>query len=230
MNMGIEVVRSDKSTPENVVWKFIKDGNQVLHLEIDNQPLWGITWYTTIPTKEGLDAIRQSYRTLKEVFQETQELQEIGRVPDGLFAGFRTGPVHFTLEGHNAPSDETHKAVSERVLVVGLPHLMNPYSFDNGGHESNPLRWIRVDTEYFSYFFEGEGTPLHNKPNGGMMDPPRFPSREFGLLGNYCAVNEVLQLFQNTSSTKFEAHQLTSVHQTLEELLRTFPRFSERLQ
>lgn len=223
--------RSDRSTPENVAWKFILDGTQVLHLEIDDEPLWGITWHTTIPTKEGLDAIRQSYRGLKEIFQKTRELQEIGRVPDGLFAGFMTGPVHFIMmEGLNAPSDDPHIAISGRVLAVTLSRFMNPHSFDNGGHERNPLCWIRVDTQHLSYFFEGEGTPLHNEPDGSMMDPPRFPSREFGLLGNNCAVDEVLQLFQNTSSTKFEAHQLTIVHQTLEELLRTFPGFSERLQ
>lgn len=228
--MGIEIVRSDRSTPENVVWKFMQDGSQILHLEIDDRPLWGIAWYTTIPTKKGLDAIRRSYRGLKEIFQETRQLQEIGRVPDGLFAGFMTGPVHFMLEGHNAPSDGQHIAVSGRPLAVALPHFMNPYSFDNGGHGRNPLYWIRVDTEYLSYFFEGEGTPLHNEPSGSAMDPPKFPSREFGLLGNNCAVDEVLQLFQNTSSTKFEAHQLTIVHQTLEGLLETFPKFSERSQ
>lgn len=228
--MGIEVVRSDRSTPENVVWKFIKDGYQVLHLEIDDQPTWGITWYTIVSTKTGLDAIRQSYIRLKEKFQETMELTITGRVPNGLFAGFMTGSVIFMLEGLDTLSDDPYIAISGRPLAVDLPRFMAPQSFDTKDNGRNPLCWIRVDTEYWGYFFEGEGTPLHNQPDGSTMDPPKSPSRNFGLVGDHLAVDEILQLFQQTSSTELDAPQLITVHQTLEELLKTFPRFSERLQ
>ncbi len=196
INMNIEVVRSDKSTPENAVWKFIQNGEQFLHLEIDDQPLWGIGWNTLISTIEGINAIRQSYFRLKEIYQETRTTQNV--------------------------------AVSTMTPISEHPQITNPHSLDTRINWIDHLGWIRLDTEYLSYFFEGELTPLHNDPDGSAMDPPEFPSRDFGLLGIHSAVDEVLQLFQQTSSTKLDASQLSVVHKTLEKLLGTFPTFNRR--
>lgn len=227
--MRVETVYSNEFAPETAVWKFRGDNKQFLHLEIDkDSSLYGITWFTDISTREGLSVIRNSYARLKGVYQETGELKGVGRVWEEFDGGFMLGDVTFALKGYTAPSSDRHTSRTGRTLAVELPYFLNPDSFTSSIGQQNPLLWIRVDTEYLSYYFHGDAFRPVDLSGSCAMDPQSNPSREFGLIGEYNVIDEILRLFKETSSMNLSDRELASVKQKFEVLFGRFPQFNPR--
>lgn len=228
--MSIEAVYSSKFAPETDVWKLRLNGKQFLHLEVDkNPPLFGITWFTDIPTDRGLEIIRTSYARLKGEYAEVRALEGVGRVLQDFDGGFMAGDVTFALRGHNAPSAKPHVDRTGRTIAVELQNFLDTESFRQPQEgEQNPLLWIRVDTEYWSYYFQGEAFRPVDLSESCAMDFQEDPQREFGLIGNYVEVEEILSVLKETSTRNLSDDQLTTVEQKLKEPLTEFPAFKPR--
>lgn len=228
--MSIEAIYSNKFARETDVWKFRLDGKQFLHLEVDkNPPLFGLTWFTDISTNSGLEIIKTSYTRLKGKYAEVRTLQGVGKVLQDFDGGFMAGDVTFELRGHNAPSSKPNVDRTGRTIATELPNFLDTESFRQPQEgDQNPLLWIRVDTEYWSYYFQGEAFRPLDLSESCAMDFQEDPQREFGLIGNYVEIEEILRLLKKTSARNLSDDQLTTVEQKLQESLTEFPAFKAR--
>ncbi|MBI2664085.1 hypothetical protein HYX10_01945 [Candidatus Woesearchaeota archaeon] len=226
--MPIKVYYSDKFKDSGIaMWDFHSGHSNVLHLEQyhpeNGDPFYGITWHTRIPTQKGLAAIRDSYQRLRETVVEARELSSMGRCPlveyDPESPTSLVGPVTFALE-ERISSLEKHADAADYFVsgpprsVMDLSDFLNPDSFKNkDGVKRDPLRWIRADTQYLSYYFQGE----------------IFRGRrEFGVIGLHNAADEILRLFSETSSRRLSPDESTEVSGKMRDLLRLYPKFAKR--
>lgn len=224
--MAIEKTCRNIGESEGEEWNFGVAGEGFLHLEIYKKDLspdfYSFTWLTCISFQQGLETIRESDRFLKRQYQEIREVGSVRRVPffedDPDSPSRIVGPVTIALPHITEDQGKTSKhqwaMLGPALTAVDLEHFRNHTTLINKDEEQNfsPL-WARIDTEYLSYYLEGES--IH----------PDNPKRQIGIIAQYRAMEEILKLFQQTSITKLSSNELKEMQADLDRLLKRFPTF-----
>ncbi len=216
---------SEHGIPDMHTWKIRYDGREVMHVEVDvpgsrRDACFGLTWVTDVPTQLGLDAIRESYQRLKGNYVETRELPGIKRI-DSFLIGDVTYEISyekrdfFPLLASTSlyDSEDSETETSSRTVATNLADFLNPDSLRvKKPAEKNPLLWIRVDTEYTSFYFQGE-------QNEG--------ERTCGIIDTYRATDEIVRFYQDTAQIALP-NNADGLKGILDELLENYPRYVRR--
>jgi len=229
--MAIEKICSNIGESEGQECNFGKAGEIFLHSEIYKKDLdpdfYSFTWLTCIPFQQGLESIRKSDLFLRRQYQGIREVGPIRRMPifeDNPNSPSRmVGPVTIALphitEDHGMTSNHLWAMLGPATVVTDLEQFRNRTALVNKDEEQNfsPL-WGRIDTEYLSYYLEGE-----------LMHPDN-QKRQIGIIAQYRAIDEMLKLFQQTSITELSSSELIEMRKELDILLKAFPSFAPKLE
>jgi hypothetical protein len=217
---------SENGIPDMHTWEIVYNGKDVMHVEVDVPDsregyCFGLSWITDVPTQRGLDAIRESYQRLKNNYVETSDLK--GNKKNGPFIiGDATYELSyekrdfFPLLVSTSLGDSEHSdtEMSSRTSAMNLADFLNPDSLRVKKHtEQNPLLWIRVDTEYTSFYFQGE---------------QKEGERGCGIIDSYKAVDEVVRFYQDTAKIRLPTNAADELRSVLDELLETYPDYVRR--
>lgn len=198
------------------VKKVSLEGQLVCNLELHpprvgegNPNYFSINWPTQVSIDEGLSVIRDSYLGLKRRFIEPRSLLPVERAyplgreaHDATGIVYYSGPVQFLLDGHIDP------------MAVGMDIFMNPTSFRSTQGEENPLEWIRVNSEYFEYFF-----------SGGISE-----GRYFSGLGiEFMGPDELMDLYRRTSAIGLNDENFGDLKGIISKSLAHLPKLEERV-
>lgn len=207
-------------------YKVRYQGRDIIHAEVDilhiaEDPTFGLTWTTNVLTQKGLDAIRESYRRLKNSYREVGKLLGIRNI-HGFTVGDVTCEISYekrdyfpllvgtTLSG----SEHSESATSSRTVAMNLEDFLNPNSLrEKSSSAQNPLLWIRVETEYMTYYFHGE---------------QKEGERKCGVIDNHNGVDEIAKFYQDTAQIVLPDNHLDEFQRVLEELVRDYPKYDGR--
>ena len=231
VNHSIEVAYvsaslSEEGIPDMHTWKVRYLGRDIMHVEVDtphirDDPVFGLTWATDIPTQQGLDAIRRSYGRLKTDYKELKELQGIMNmgpfvVGDATYEISYNKKDFFPLLVGTTLSDSEHSEseTSSRTIAMNLDDFLNPDSLsEKSSPTQNPLLWIRVNTEYMSYYFQGE---------------QKEGERTCGVIDDHVGADEIVKFYQDTAQIILPDNYLDKLQKVLEELVKDYPKYDRR--
>lgn len=225
-NMNIKVINVPTKDDDMLTYKVRYQGRDIIHAEVDilhavEDPIFGLTWTTNVPTQQGLDVIRDSYRRLKNDYQEVGKLLGVRNI-NGFTVGDATFEISYEKEDFfpllvgTTLSDSEHSGsdMSSRTGAMNLEYFLNPDSLrEKSPSAKNPLLWVRVETEYMTYYFQGE---------------QKQGERECGVIDNRNGVDEIVKFYQDTAQFVIPDDHLDKLQKVLGELVNDYPQYDKK--
>jgi hypothetical protein len=176
----------------------IVDGGEVMQVDLyqnpedPQKPYFAANWPTTIESQSGIEAIKESHRSFKREFVATRRIGKVRRI---RFFDKRVGAVNVALNG------------LDHFVALDFKQFIFSGSFQPQEGEPHPLNWIRVDTEYIGYWFDGE---FHLTDDDEYV---RKDHRMAGMIGYYNIAPQITEFYKATGRpvgfTQFEELDLT---------------------